>query len=335
MLPLGHLGPNPGAGETRETNFTKDEQRSLMTLWSIFRSPLMMGGNLPALDKDDWTTSLLTNQEVIDVDQHSKDTRAVITTDTAAVWLARPENGGGYYLAVFNIGDTDQFVKREWKELGVPEAELNNALKRVTEALLSALDDPRARWVLSPHQDARTEWRLSGVLDGKVVEIAIDRSFVDAHGVRWIVDYKTGIHEGASLEGFLDNERLRYREQLERYATLLARMDSRPIRLALYFPLVKGWRESLALTAEQALQSLEPYCSGFLCTYVDKEGMMQGTDVAWFRRLRNATSLELTAAGGITTLDDVRALLDLRINAAVGMAVYTGKLDLEVLRNLT
>ena len=120
MLPLGHLGPNPGAGETRETNFTKDEQRSLMTLWSIFRSPLMMGGNLPALDKDDWTTSLLTNQEVIDVDQHSKDTRAVITTDTAAVWLARPENGGGYYLAVFNIGDSEQFVKHEWKELGVP-----------------------------------------------------------------------------------------------------------------------------------------------------------------------------------------------------------------------
>lgn len=120
MLPLGHLGPNPGAGETRETNFTKDEQRSLMTLWSIFRSPLMMGGNLPLLDKDDWTTSLLTNAEVIDVDQHSKDTRAVITTDTAAVWLARPENGDGYYLAVFNIGDTEQFVKHEWTELGVP-----------------------------------------------------------------------------------------------------------------------------------------------------------------------------------------------------------------------
>ena len=131
----------------------------------------------------------------------------------------------------------------ELRVLGVPEVELNNALKRVTEALLSALDDPRARWVLSPHQDARTEWRLSGVLDGKVVEIAIDRSFVDAHGVRWIVDYKTGIHEGASLEGFLDNERLRYREQLERYAALLSRIESRPIRLALYFPLLKGWRE--------------------------------------------------------------------------------------------
>ncbi len=120
MLPLGHLGPSPGAGEIRETNFTRDEQRSLMTLWSIFRSPLMMGGNLPALDKDDWTLSLLTNPEVIDVNQHSKENRAVITTDTRAVWLARPESGAGYYLAIFNLSDKDEFVKYEWKELGIP-----------------------------------------------------------------------------------------------------------------------------------------------------------------------------------------------------------------------
>jgi hypothetical protein len=120
MLPLGHIGPNPGAGDTRETRFTQDEQRSLMTLWSMARSPLMIGGNLPAIDKDDWTLSLLTNPEVIDIDQHSRDNHAVITTDTSAIWLARPENGGGYYLAVFNLSDSDQFVRKEWKELGVP-----------------------------------------------------------------------------------------------------------------------------------------------------------------------------------------------------------------------
>jgi phosphoribosylformimino-5-aminoimidazole carboxamide ribotide isomerase len=91
---------------------------------------------------------------------------------------------------------------------------------------------------------------------------------------------------------------------------------------------VKGWRESLNLTAEQMLGALEPYCGGFLCTYVDKEGMMQGTDLDWFRRLRAATSLELTAAGGITTLDDVRALTAMNVNAALGMAIYTGRLDL-------
>jgi phosphoribosylformimino-5-aminoimidazole carboxamide ribonucleotide (ProFAR) isomerase len=97
---------------------------------------------------------------------------------------------------------------------------------------------------------------------------------------------------------------------------------------------VKGWQESTDFTAEAVLAQLEPYCSGFLCTYVDKEGMMQGTDLDWFRRLRAATSLELTAAGGITTMEEVRALLDMNIHAALGMAIYTGRLDLAELARM-
>ena len=61
---------------------------------------------------------------------------------------------------------------------------------------------------------------------------------------------------------------------------------------------------------------------------------MQGTDLDWFRRLRDATTLELTAAGGITTLEEVRALLDMHIHAALGMAIYTGRLDLQQLVQL-
>lgn len=91
---------------------------------------------------------------------------------------------------------------------------------------------------------------------------------------------------------------------------------------------VKGWQEATAFTAEEMIRQLEPYCSGFLCTYVDKEGMMQGTDLAWFGRLRAATDLEITAAGGITTIEDIQALDRMRIHAAVGMAIYTGRLDL-------
>ena len=92
---------------------------------------------------------------------------------------------------------------------------------------------------------------------------------------------------------------------------------------------VKGWRESMNFTAEEVIRPLEPFCSGFLCTYVDKEGMMQGTDLAWFRRLRAATAHELTAAGGITTLDEIRTLEALNIHSALGMAIYTGRLNLE------
>ena len=83
-----------------------------------------------------------------------------------------------------------------------------------------------------------------------------------------------------------------------------------------------------SLRAEDVIPELEPYCSGFLCTYVDKEGMMQGTNLRWFRRLREATDLPITAAGGITTMEEVEALAAMNMDAAVGMAIYTGKLRL-------
>jgi len=96
---------------------------------------------------------------------------------------------------------------------------------------------------------------------------------------------------------------------------------------------VKGWQEATEFTAEEVIGRLEPFCGGFLCTYVDKEGMMQGTDLDWFRRLRAATSHEITAAGGITTIEDIRALKAMNIHAALGMAIYTGRLDLDALKD--
>jgi phosphoribosylformimino-5-aminoimidazole carboxamide ribotide isomerase len=92
-----------------------------------------------------------------------------------------------------------------------------------------------------------------------------------------------------------------------------------------------GWREATDFTAEEVIRHLEPYCSGFLCTYVDKEGMLEGTDLEWFRRLRAATRHELTAAGGITTIEEIQDLHRLGIHAALGMAIYTGRLDLDEL----
>jgi phosphoribosylformimino-5-aminoimidazole carboxamide ribotide isomerase len=110
---------------------------------------------------------------------------------------------------------------------------------------------------------------------------------------------------------------------------VIVALDSKEGRIV-----VKGWREKTEFTAEEVLKRFEPFCSGFLCTYVDKEGMMQGTDLAWFRRLRAATNHEITAAGGITTLDEIRELQRLGIHSALGMAVYTGKLSLEELAEL-
>jgi phosphoribosylformimino-5-aminoimidazole carboxamide ribonucleotide (ProFAR) isomerase len=110
---------------------------------------------------------------------------------------------------------------------------------------------------------------------------------------------------------------------------LIVALDSKNGRIV-----IKGWQQATNFTAEQVLRSLEPYCSGFLCTYVDKEGMLQGTDLDWFRRLRAATALEITAAGGITTLEEVRALIAMEVHAALGMAIYTGRLNLTELAQL-
>jgi phosphoribosylformimino-5-aminoimidazole carboxamide ribotide isomerase len=97
---------------------------------------------------------------------------------------------------------------------------------------------------------------------------------------------------------------------------------------------VKGWQESTRFTAVELIGQLEQYCRSFLCTYVDKEGMMQGTDLGWFRQLRDSTAHEITAAGGITTLEDAEALTAMNIHCAIGMSIYTGRLNLEDLRKL-
>ncbi|MGH7908492.1 MAG: PD-(D/E)XK nuclease family protein, partial [Thermodesulfobacteriota bacterium] len=93
------------------------------------------------------------------------------------------------------------------------------------------------------HHDAQSELKLTGVGQDGIVNIVVDRTFVDEQGTRWIVDYKTGTHEGGDVEAFLDREQARYRAQLEQYAALLRGPDARPVRLGLYFPLLSGWRE--------------------------------------------------------------------------------------------
>ena len=132
----------------------------------------------------------------------------------------------------------------ELAELGVPHERRSAAVEKVLEAVRRTLDDERGRWLLdASHRAAQAELALTGLVDSGLVSIVIDRTFVDATGVRWIVDYKTSSHEGAGLDAFLDNERERYRGQLERYAQLMRAFGDEPIRLGLYFPLLSAWRE--------------------------------------------------------------------------------------------
>ena len=141
-------------------------------------------------------------------------------------------------------------IARELRTLGVTEASLDEAAGQVVEAIGNTLADERGRWLLDDaHAEARSEWALSvpELVDGRyagVRRVIVDRSFVDASGERWVVDYKTGSHEGGDVDAFLDRELDRYAEQLDGYAEVLARIDpARPVRLGLWFPMVRGWRE--------------------------------------------------------------------------------------------
>jgi hypothetical protein len=112
MLPVGRLA----LGE-RDTKFTRDEQRTLMTLWSIARSPLIMGGDLRHLDAP--TLALLTNREVLAVNQASTDNRPHFIADGVRIWSARPADGRGRYVALFNTGKAEREVTVPLRELGL------------------------------------------------------------------------------------------------------------------------------------------------------------------------------------------------------------------------
>ena len=105
---------------------------------------------------------------------------------------------------------------------------------------------------------------------------------------------------------------------------IVAAVDSRGGHVVIH-----GWKTALPLTAVEAVRALEPYCGGFLYTHVDSEGLMRGTDLDAIRAVRDATSRRVTAAGGITTRAEIDALDALGVDAVVGMAIYTGTLDLE------
>ena len=118
MLPLGYLGK--GFGEERMTRFTKDEQRTMMTMWCLFGSPLMLGCEMTKID--DWTLSLLTNKEVLAMLTPKCVPHQICLNDKKAIWTAHNEETGASYVALFNLGDEEAEVSVAWKDLQMGDA---------------------------------------------------------------------------------------------------------------------------------------------------------------------------------------------------------------------
>lgn len=131
---------------------------------------------------------------------------------------------------------------------GIPVSRLTNAVERVLLALQQTLQSTRGRWVLAQRCQAECELALSGTIEGQLVHAVIDRTFVDEQGIRWIIDYKTGLpnNRGGNRDRgvFLKDEAERYRGQIEMYQRLFEALEPRrAIRAALYFPSIDGWFE--------------------------------------------------------------------------------------------
>ena len=117
MLPLGKLRVTSVEGGGAPSKFTPDEQQTVMTLWSIFRSPLIFGGDLPSNDAA--TTALITDEEVLDVNQHSHGGHQVLERGNIRVWVADSEPKGEQYVAVFNLGEAREQASISWSDAGI------------------------------------------------------------------------------------------------------------------------------------------------------------------------------------------------------------------------
>lgn len=133
--------------------------------------------------------------------------------------------------------------RRQLQAWGVRDDETGPAVGKVIAALVYSVTDARGQWLLGPQQEAENELRLTAMVAGICTSLAIDRTFRDADGCYWVIDYKTSSHSGAGADAFLDREQQRYRAQLDRYAAVMRMTGRHAVKCGLYFPLLQGWRE--------------------------------------------------------------------------------------------
>jgi ATP-dependent exoDNAse (exonuclease V) beta subunit len=155
-------------------------------------------------------------------------------------WLQRIAEEGLEGWDAKHVAALRPGYRRSLEALGLSGTDLEAAAARVGEALAGAVTDAKGRWVLGLHAEARSEYRITVRTADGLEHLAVDRTFVDEDGRRWIVDFKTGMHEGGDVEAFLDRERERHSGQLRRYAAALGGEAC----LGLYFPLMKAWRDA-------------------------------------------------------------------------------------------
>lgn len=157
-------------------------------------------------------------------------------------WLERMAETGIKNWNAMRIEEELPLMRHRLGLLGIPQHQQAGALERVQLALNQVLADDKGRWILSSHQSSDCELALNAWLDGRLQTLIIDRTFVCDEGIRWIVDYKTSaLTPGGDLDEFIQHECERYRSQLQSYARVMYQYEQRPVRTALYLPMMPLW----------------------------------------------------------------------------------------------
>jgi ATP-dependent helicase/nuclease subunit A len=220
-----HLPPAPAAAAAPAGQLAlelpkPDTVRRLVRTWQLPAAPAPVKWTAPPEGRE---------EQQIEFSWAGENARHVGTV--VHRWLQRIAEDALQGWDARRVDSLRQHFERELYRRGVDNA--GAAALLVTEALNNSISDERGRWILGPHPESRTEYRIR-TPQGRLV---IDRLIREANGTRWVVDYKTGRREGANVESFLDAEQLRYAAQLDAYAQALGGASR-----GLYFPLHRGWR---------------------------------------------------------------------------------------------
>jgi ATP-dependent helicase/nuclease subunit A len=241
---LGHLWPTVNAvyeqympqmteqNETESTLLINQETKRLTSDWTH-----------PALPKGiTWQKSTEDELLLIEFEWAGETIKHIGSVVHSAIQCIAEQGTAKWTLERIKL--EQQGFDNALKQLGVPESERPDAVKRVIKALINMIKDERGQWILSKeHKQQQNEYSISGMVNEKLTNAILDRTFIDEKGCRWIIDYKTSRHEGANLEAFLNHEQERYKEQLDKYGSLMKQLGEENIKLGLYFPLLQGWRE--------------------------------------------------------------------------------------------
>jgi ATP-dependent exoDNAse (exonuclease V) beta subunit len=177
--------------------------------------------------------------------------RTPVTYDWASAWARQAGSVAHRWLQQIAVDGLAHYpearlsvLRPTFRQLllrqGIESAALDKALGRVETVLRDALADPSGRWVLAgEHSEQLNEYAVTVADGGRFRQLIIDRAFVAADGVRWIIDYKTSSHEGGDRDAFIRSEVERYAPQLRAYRQAFECLERRPIRTALYFPLLQ------------------------------------------------------------------------------------------------